>query len=147
LIRTTSFLMNIRKFSCLMLHTDRTRTDLPIYRLSVLYTDFPYYIRIVRTLYGLSVPYTVGCPIKNIKFDFHGSSTRLLNFKLLLNCRKKNQPDWIRFQTSNESTKISPSFSFFKKDLYKDRKWRWNLWGLLGGLKSYSIGLILFCTV
>jgi hypothetical protein len=27
--------------------------------------------------------------------------------------RKKNQPDWIRFQTSKESSKISPSFSLF----------------------------------
>jgi hypothetical protein len=30
---------------------------------------------------------------------------------------------------------------------YKEWKWRWNLWGLLGGLKSYPIGLILFSTV
>jgi hypothetical protein len=147
LIRTTSFLMNIRTFSCFRLRTDRTRTDLPIYGLSVLYTDFPYYIRIVRTLYGLSVPYTVGCPIKNIKFYFHGGSIRLGNFKLLLNCTKKNQPDWIRFQTTKESSKISPSFSIFIEIFLKERKWRWNLCGLVGGLKSYPIGLILFSTV
>jgi hypothetical protein len=38
---------------------------------------------------------------KNIKFDFDGGSARLRSFKLLLNCRKKNQPDWIRFHTTD----------------------------------------------
>jgi hypothetical protein len=27
---------------------------------------------------------------------------------------------------------------------YKERKWRWDLWGLLGGLESYPLGLIVF---
>jgi hypothetical protein len=39
----------------------------------------------------------LGCPTKNIKYDFRWGSARLQNFKLLRNCRKKNQPDWIRF--------------------------------------------------
>jgi hypothetical protein len=36
----------------------------------------------------------LGCPTKNVKYDFRGGSARLQNFKLLPNCRKKNQPDW-----------------------------------------------------
>jgi hypothetical protein len=45
---------------------------------------------------------TLGCPAKNIKFDFHEGLVRLRSLKLILNCRKKNQPD-----------KISPSFPLF----------------------------------
>jgi hypothetical protein len=56
---------------------------------------------------------TLGCLNKNFKFYFHGGSARLWNFKLLLNCRKKNQPNWIIFQTSKKSLKISTSFSLF----------------------------------
>jgi hypothetical protein len=47
---------------------------------------------------------TVGCLTKNIKIDFQVGSARLGNIKLLLNCRKKKQPDFIRFQTSKESS-------------------------------------------
>jgi hypothetical protein len=64
---------------------------------------------------------TVGCPTINVKSDFHGDSARLRNFTLLLNCRKKNQPDWIRFQTSKESSKIIPSFPLF---IWKLEKWK-----------------------
>jgi hypothetical protein len=61
----------------------------------------------------------------NIKFDFHGGSARLRNFKLLLNCRKKNQPDWIRYQTSKESLKISLSLPM--KILISGLSWLWFL--------------------
>jgi hypothetical protein len=54
------------------------------------------------------------CLTKNIKLDFHGSSVRLRNFKLpLKECRKKNQSNWIRFQTS----KVSPSFPLLYENL------------------------------
>jgi hypothetical protein len=43
----------------------------------------------------------IGCLTTNIKFDFHGGSTRLGNLKLLLNFRKKKQPDWIYPDISN----------------------------------------------
>jgi hypothetical protein len=43
--------------------------------------------------------------------------------------------------------KIKANLNQKLKFSYKERKWRWNLWGLLGGLKSYPIGLILFSTV
>jgi hypothetical protein len=50
----------------------------------------------------------------NIKFDFHGGLARLRDLKFLLNCRKKNQPDWKRFQTSiKKSSKNIPSFPLF----------------------------------
>jgi hypothetical protein len=58
---------------------------------------------------GLKLVCNAMCLIK----DFHGGSARLGNFKLMLNYRKNNQPDWIRFQTSKESSKISPSFPLF----------------------------------
>jgi hypothetical protein len=50
---------------------------------------------------------SLGCLTNNIKFNFHGSSAQLRNFKLLLSCRKKNQPDRKRFQASKGSSKIS----------------------------------------
>jgi hypothetical protein len=40
------------------------------------------------------------------------SSASLLNFKLILNCRKKNQPDWITFQASKDFTVI-PALRIF----------------------------------
>jgi hypothetical protein len=40
--------------------------------------------------------YPLGRPAKNIKFNFHEDLARLRNFKSLLNCRKKNQLNWIR---------------------------------------------------
>jgi hypothetical protein len=39
LVRAIDFLRNIRTFNCSRLREDRTRTDLPIYGLSVPYTD------------------------------------------------------------------------------------------------------------
>jgi hypothetical protein len=37
-----------------------------------------------------------------IRFNFREGSVLLLNLKLLLNSRKENQLDWIRFQTSTK---------------------------------------------
>jgi hypothetical protein len=51
--------------------------------------------------------------MRKIHSDFHGGPSRLRNCQLLLNCRKKNQLDWIWFQTSRESSKISLSFQLF----------------------------------
>jgi hypothetical protein len=76
-----------------------------------------------------------------IMFDFYVGSAWFRKFKLLINCKKKNQPDWIRFQTSKESSKISPSliwkfeflvlvsFDFFSKEkvfttIKSQRKWK-----------------------
>jgi hypothetical protein len=73
------------------------------------------YINIMPSSFKPSclIIYRLMCLTKNLKFDFHGSSARLRSFKLLINCRKKNQPDCIRFRTFKESWKISLSFPLF----------------------------------
>jgi hypothetical protein len=43
--------------------------------------------------------------------------------------------------------KIKANLDQKLKFSYKERNWRWNLWRLLAGLKSYQIGLTLFSTV
>jgi hypothetical protein len=47
------------------------------------------------------------------------------NFKLLLNCRKKNQPDWIRFQTISDSR--PQRFHCHLRSLYEN----FNFWSKL----------------
>jgi hypothetical protein len=52
-------------------------------------------VQVILTQINCRPGCTVGCPTRKIQFDFHGSPSRLWNFKLLLDCRKKNQPDLI----------------------------------------------------
>jgi hypothetical protein len=48
------------------------------------------------------------------------------------------------FINISEEKKIKANLDQKFKFSYKEQKWRWNLWRLLLGLKSYPIGLIFF---